>query len=325
VAAEWGSFWVVVVLVFAAVFLLAREVIVPLLDGSARWRQGVEKRVRELTTPQGTEASLLRDRYLLQLKPWEQAIETRPVMARIRKLHTQAGLQRPGYRTILLAAGAALAGVALVYAVVGTLVVALPVGLLAAPLPFVRLNQMKQKRVARFEGQLPEVVDVMVRALRAGYPFSEALRTVATEMESPAREEFALTFNDINYGGDVRGALVRLVERAPGGTLRALVTAVLVQRETGGNLAEVLEKIAAVLRSRFRFERRVRTLSAEGRITAWVLSLTPAALLAIISVVNPQYMPMLTNSPLGPRLIAGAVALMIVGIFWIRRILRIEV
>jgi tight adherence protein B len=139
------------------------------------------------------------------------------------------------------------------------------------------------------------------------------------------RGKFALTFNDINFGGDVRGALMRQIVRVPSVTIMALVTAVMVQRETGGNLAEVLEKIASVLRGRFRFQRRVRTLSAEGRITAWVLTMTPLVLFVAISLLNPDYMPMLTGSVHGPQLIIGAILLMLLGMMWMRRILRIEV
>lgn len=320
------SFWVVILLIFGAVFLLA-QLAIPMLDGSARSRRQIQERVRILAVDHQASqpASMLRDRFLMQLKPWERQLESLPTIERLRAWQEQAGLRRPGYRTILLSIAASAGGTLAGYLFFRHWAFALPVGLIAAALPFVRIRHLRQKRIARFDEQLPDAVDVMVRAMRAGFPFSEALRLVSTEMDAPARDEFALIFNDINFGGDVRGALMRQIVRVPSVTMMALATAVLVQRETGGNLAEVLEKIAAVLRGRFRFQRRVRTLSAEGRITAWVLTMTPIFLFVAISVVNPGYMPMLTGSPYGPKLIAGAFVLMVLGVMWMRRILRIEV
>ena len=127
-----------------------------------------------------------------------------------------------------------------------------------------------------FEEQLPDAIDTMTRALRAGHPFPAALKMIGDEFDDPVAAEFDLTFGDINYGNDVRRAMLGLLSRIPTVTVMALVTAVLVQKESGGNLAEILERISAVIRGRFKLYRKIKTLSAEGRMSAWVLAMVPS-------------------------------------------------
>ena len=165
----------------------------------------------------------------------------------------------------------------------------------------------------------------MCRALRAGHPFSETLRLVAEEQRGAVAREFGLTFADINYGNDVRRAMLGLLERMPSMTVMMLVTSILIHRETGGNLTEVLERLSRLIRERFRFQRKVRTLSAEGRMSAWVLVSVPFVLAAVIMLTTPEYLPLLINEPIGQKLSLAAFGAMLVGIFWIRRIIRIQV
>jgi tight adherence protein B len=181
------------------------------------------------------------------------------------------------------------------------------------------------KRFAKFEEQLPEALDVMTRALRAGYPFNETLHLVATEMDDPIAGEFRVAFDEINFGVDTRWALRNLVDRTPSLSLMAIVTTVLVQRETGGNLAETFENIGRLIRGRFRFQRRVLTLTAEGRISAWVLTLVPFVLFALLSIISPDYVASLTYDPLGRKAILAGVGLFIVGILWIRKLISLEI
>jgi tight adherence protein B len=148
---------------------------------------------------------------------------------------------------------------------------------------------------------------------------------IAEDMDDPIAKEFELTFGDINYGNDLRRAMLGLLHRVPSVTMMALVTSVLVQKETGGNLAEILKQISAVIRGRFRFHRKVKTLSAEGRMSAWVLALVPLTLFATISVTSPDYLPILVDDPRGQKMIIYGAISGVLGIMWIRRILRIEV
>ncbi len=319
--------WIFVAMVFIAVFLLSQGLVTPVFGESGNARRRLRHRMKELVAASTSEKrlSLVRHQYLHDLTPLEKWLESLPVLQPLATLIAQSGYVVPAYRIVALALGLAIVASAVAFGMTkewGAAVMAAAGGAFA---PVLYLRNKRAKRIARIEEQLPDVVDVIIRALRAGHPFVEAVRLVSSEMTSPVKEEFTTTFNEINYGGDVRAALVGLLQRVPSILIMALITAVLVQRETGGNLAEVLEKIAAVIRGRFRFQRRVRTLSAEGRISAWVLTMTPFVLFILITLVNPDYMPMLTNSPRGETLIMIAAGLIVVGVLWIKKILNVKV
>lgn len=319
--------WIFLALVFVAVFLLSQGLVIPVFGESRGARKRLNERMHKMT--QGDEGqkrlSLMQEQYLRDLSPLEKRLESMHLLQPLVSLIAQSGYRTRAYRVLLLAL--LLAGVAAFVGFSMTKAWWAPVVLapLAASAPFLYLRNQRSKRIAKIEEQLPDVVDVIIRALRAGHPFIEAIRLVSTEMPSPVKEEFQKTFNEINYGGDVRAALFGLLQRVPSVLVMALITAVLVQRESGGNLAEVLEKIAGVIRGRFRFQRRVRTLSAEGRISAWVLTLTPFVLFVLISLVNPDYMPMLIESPRGADIVLIALILIVIGVFWIKKILNIKV
>jgi tight adherence protein B len=144
-------------------------------------------------------------------------------------------------------------------------------------------------------------------------------------MDEPIASEFSIAAADLSYGSDPRTALLAMLDRVPSVSLRGFVTAILVQRETGGNLAETLEHLSSVIRERFRFERKLRTLTAEGRLSAWILIAVPFVLGAILFVSAPKYLNGLLESPQGPMLIGGCIALMLVGVIWMRRIARVEI
>ncbi|WP_372981329.1 type II secretion system F family protein [Marinobacter sediminum] len=321
------NLWIFVGLVFTAAFLLSQGLVVPVFGESRTARKRMRRRMKSLLadSKQPSGVSLLRDHYSHKLTPLERRIELLDIFEPLRNLIAQSGMQIPAYRLILLAL---LLG-AITAAIAWSLNKAYWAPLVGAPLgvalPFLYIRKKRSVRIARIEEQLPDVVDVIIRALRAGHPFIEAIRLVSTEMPSPVKDEFRTTFNEINYGGDVRASLMGLLQRVPSILIMALITAILVQRESGGNLAEVLEKIAAVIRGRFRFQRKVRTLSAEGRISAWVLTMTPFVLFVLISFINPDYMPMLTESTRGADIVLLALVLIVVGVIWIKKILNIKV
>ncbi len=319
--------WIFLALVFVAVFLLSQGLVIPVFGESRGARKRLSQRMQNLASADGDQhrVSLLQEQYLRDLSPLEKRLESMSMLQPLVVLIAQSGYRTRAYRVLLLSAALAVLAGFVGYNLTKVLWAPLALAPMGAMIPFLYLRNKRSKRIARIEEQLPDVVDVIIRALRAGHPFIEAIRLVSTEMPSPVREEFQTTFNEINYGGDVRAALFGLLQRVPSVLVMALITAVLVQRESGGNLAEVLEKIASVIRGRFRFQRRVRTLSAEGRISAWVLTMTPFVLFVLISLVNPDYMPMLTESPRGGDIILLALVLIVVGVFWIKKILNIKV
>ncbi|MEO6187112.1 MAG: type II secretion system F family protein, partial [Steroidobacteraceae bacterium] len=206
----------------------------------------------------------------------------------------------------------------------GNVLMALGALLLGGAAPLLRLSMARKQRMAKFEQDLPDAIDLIKRALRAGQPFPTALKMVGEDMEGPVAKEFQIASADISYGNDPRRALLGLLARVPSVALMGFVTAVLLQRETGGNLAEILEQISTVIRGRYRFQRRVKTLSAEGVMSARVLTGVPIALAVMLSITNPTYLPILFTTESGQHILVVAAALMVVGIFWMRKIIRIE-
>ena len=315
-----------VLLVATAVFLLSQGLFVPTLGDSAKTRKRLRERLAEIDA-QGEKplASLLREKYLVGLTPLQKKLETLPGMDRLADLIEQGGHRILAHRLVLLSFGTALLGLISGWVSTRNGVVAL-VGLLVGLIaPFIKMSLDRKKRFETIEEQLPDAIDIVKRALRAGHPFATAIRLVAEDMDRPISDEFQTTFSDINYGNDVRRAMLGLLNRVPSVTVMALVTSVLVQRETGGNLAEILDQIAAVVRGRFRFYRRVRSLSAEGRMSAWVLTLVPFVLFVMIWFTQPQYLEIMLNSSTGRAVLTASGVMMLLGIYWMRRIIRIEV
>ncbi len=322
-----GSTWIFLGLVFLAVFLLVQGMVVPVFGEAKKTRKLLLTRLGAVAAASGKSdfGSLLRQKYLKELSPLERTLETLPGMERFARLVEQSGSTTPAYRFFILSLV-----LALVAALLGWSLTRLPYwALLGAAggfsLPYMKVLRDRGVRLAKFEEQLPDALDVVKRALKAGHPFSQALKLVAEDMENPVAREFDLVFSEVNYGGDMRSALLGLMERVPSVSVIAMVTAVLVQKETGGNLAETFERITAVIRGRFKLYRRVRTLSAEGRLSAWILALVPLVLVVVISLTTPDYLPTLFKDPMGKNLIAAAVVFGILGILWIRRIIRIQV
>jgi tight adherence protein B len=319
--------WFFVGLVFLAVFLLAQGTVVPVFGEGRKVRKRLEARLQQVSTNSSEPplASLLRAKYLKEMSPLERTLESLPFMEGLGRMIEQSGKNTRAYQVVL-------ASFALTVSLgIGTWTftrlwpAALAAALCGFVAPYLKVSVDRAWRFAKFEEQMPEAIDVMKRALKAGHPFSQSLKLVAEDMDEPIAREFDLTFADVNYGNDVRRAMLGLLERVPSVTVMALVTSVLVQKETGGNLAEILEQISKVIRSRFKFYRRVRTLSAEGRLSAWILSLVPLVLFVVIWFTTPSYLPRLLEDPKGHVLIYAAVGLCVVGILWIRRIIRIEV
>ncbi|HEU0201091.1 MAG TPA: type II secretion system F family protein [Burkholderiaceae bacterium] len=200
-----------------------------------------------------------------------------------------------------------------------------PLAVVLGALPMLYVLRARAKRLIVTERQLPDAIDLMGRALRAGHAFPTALKMVGDEMAEPIGAEFRTLFDEINYGVSLQDALLNLVSRVPSTDLQYFVIAVLIQRESGGNLAELLDNISSIVRARLKLMGQIRTLSAEGRLSAWILGLLPFCTAALINIVNPGFMKVLWEDPIGPNLIAGALTLMAFGVWWMRKIIRIRV
>jgi len=197
-------------------------------------------------------------------------------------------------------------------------------GSVAGFMPFAYLYWKRRSRSLRFESQLPAAIELMARALRAGHSILSAIEVVSEERAEPISSEFRIVFEEQNLGLPIREAITNLVERVPIDEVRFLATAILVQKETGGNLAEVLDKASAVMRDRVRLKGQMRVYTAQGRITGWVLCLLPFVVFAVIEATNPNYEKKLLTDPIGLDLVYAGMTLMAIGIFFIRKIVSVK-
>lgn len=239
-------------------------------------------------------------------------------------------IDRAGQRTtlsniaLIMIALAAAVGI-ISWLVFGQLGLSLVLSIASIFIPVMYLSVVSTKRLAAFEEQLAEALDIIIRALRAGHPFDGALKVVSEELPDPVAEEFSVTSAEINYGVTISGALNDMVRRVPSKQLRAFVTAVLVQKETGGNLAEILENISSVIRGSFKFQRKLKTLAAEGKMSIAVLAGMPVVLGCGMYLINPEIVSELFTNPVGNKLLYGVTVLFIIGYFWSQSIVKIEV
>lgn len=229
---------------------------------------------------------------------------------------TAAGLLA---RSAVTAALGALVGVLLTGRAAGALL-----GLVTIAVPYFYVRLTRTQRLRTFEEQFPEAIDLIARSLRAGHTFTTGLGIAAEEIPAPVGLELRRVYDEQNFGMAMPDALKAMARRVPVLDARFFVTAVLTQREAGGNLAEVLDNLSGVMRERFKVKRQIRVVSAHGRITAWVLSLLPPALASVIYLVSPQFIRVLIDDPLGNRLLLGAIVLQVIGSLIISRLVQVE-
>jgi tight adherence protein B len=239
-------------------------------------------------------------------------------------------IEQTGVKTTASAVLLAAIACALVFAVGLSFAIraawVLPLGaLLGMAVPFIVLNYLRGKRLRTFEEQFPEALDLIARALKAGHAFATGLKMVADEMPEPVGPEFRKTFDEQNFGLPLKDALENLTFRVPLIDVRFFATAVLIQRETGGNLSEILENLAHVVRERFKILRQVRVYTAHGRFTGYVLLALPAVLCVALTFINPDHMNLLFRERMGQMLLGAAAVMQFIGYMWIRQVIKIEV
>src|ERR1035437_1426032 len=318
------------VLVFASIFLvLALLMFASGAGASQRAKQTLAHLESALatTTPKSRDQIVdLRKNELLSAVPWINrwllSIELAP---RLSVLLYQANLQWTAGGLILMSITCLVIPGYLVYLRTGAPIVGLMVGVLAGSAPIVYVLHRRTQRFNQFEQGLPDALDLMVSALRAGHSLVAALRLVAQESADPIGSEFRLCFDEQNYGLELRTALENLIIRVPLQDLRIVATAILIQKESGGNLAEVLDKAANLIRERFKLKQEVRTYTAQGRLTGWILSLLPLVLGVLLYIVSPETISVLWKREIGIKLLYTAAGMTIVGALIIRKIVNMEV
>jgi tight adherence protein B len=240
------------------------------------------------------------------------------------RLVTQSGLKITVGTLVMASILAAVTG----YGLVKWLTYYTYLGLAAAPvfglLPYLFVRHARTKRLELFEEQFPESIELIARALRAGHAFPTGLQMVADEIADPVGAEFKLVYDRQNFGMSLNDALKGLAERVPILDAKFFATAVLTQRETGGNLSEVLDNLASVIRERFKVKRQVRVVTAHGRITGWILSAMPPSLALILCFVSPQHMKTLITDPLGIQMLAVGGTMQVIGTVIIRKLVNIR-
>lgn len=258
--------------------------------------------------------------------PW-----LRPIISRIPQFRDaelilqQAGLTWTLQTLLLLSLGTAL-GLGLMVLI---LTRSVPVGLVAtvvgATLPNLYVRHRRTKRLNAFEELLPEAIDLVGRALRAGHPLSAGFKMAADDGPEPVASEFRRVFEEQRFGLPVQDSLLSMADRVNLVDVRILVTAILIQREVGGNLAEILDNLSTVVRARFTIRRQIRVYTAQGRMTGYLLSALPLILFALLYTINAQYMSILFTDPVGKIMVGVALTMQFIGFLWIRKIIRIEI
>jgi tight adherence protein B len=280
-----------------------------------------------LTSREVVKASLQREllkqqQKLSSISAFDRLLQRNNTKA-IKSLIEQAGA-KVTVGTVVAGAGVAgLIAFTLVWKFTGWAILGVPAALAAAWIPFAILKRLRTLRIRKFEEQFPEALDLITRALRAGHAFTTGLEMVATEMPAPVREEFRLLYDQQNYGMAFPDALKVFAERMPILDARFFVTAVLIQRESGGNLAEVLENLSSVIRERFRVKRQMRVVSAHGRITGWILVCLPPALGIALTAINQEHRDLMFGETLGIQMMVGAAIMQSIGALIIRKIINV--
>lgn len=297
--------------------------------GSEKRRARLNERLAEAlmhsANADDIEVQLARNELMSEIPAMNRALLRVPVAARLKRVLDQADLQITVTRLFMFSAMAGLLAAMAASVLTVSLALICLVGLIAAAVPFLHVWWARRKRLHKFLEQLPDTLELMSRALQAGHAFAESLHMISTEMPEPIATEFRKTYEEQNLGLSLKLALENLTQRIPLLDLRMCVTAILIQRETGGNLAEILEKVAHTIRDRFRIMEDLKTLTTSSRMSAWILCGLPIFVALMVTFMNPDYMSVLWRDPRGHNLIAIALTLQVTGMLVIRKILNIKI
>lgn len=316
------------VLVFAAVILL--------IEGGYYWWSGnhgkearrIARRLRVMSgglDATGEQVSILKQRRYSQHAWIDDFLHKRRLANTLDRLLLQSGTKWTVSQFVAATLGTFIVALALVQV---TNVPALPQCVIVALFsctPWFLMRRARAARLLKIEEQLPEAADFLSRAMRAGHSFTNVLQMVGNELPEPLSGEFRAAHQELNYGVPLNEALYNLADRIPLTDLRYLVIAVVIQRESGGNLAEILNNISYIIRERLKLVGKVRVLSAEGRMSAWVLGMLPFAVMLFMLIANPTYISLLWTDPTGIQMLWSSAGMLLIGVLWIRRVVHIRI
>jgi tight adherence protein B len=318
--------YLLIILTFFFFMCLLEGIILFVWDPNRVQRRRLQKRLKYLEglEQKFSQESLLKQDNLADM-PWlRNTLKRMQRLEQLQELLVQADVNWSLMTLLLVLLISGASGLSLGFFSRGPVgaMVGLALGLY---LPYWLLKFKKKRRIKKFEKQLPEALDLLARGLKAGHAFSAGLQIVGTEMANPIGLEFFKTFKEYNHGMDMNNAMINLCGRVELRELRFFTTAVMIQRETGGNLVDILEKIAGLIRERFKLRNQVKALTAEGRLSGIILVLMPPVIFLIMMKINPDYTMMLVNHPLGRMMAMGALTLQGLGMLAIQKIVNIKV
>lgn len=316
------------VLAFVAVVLLLEGLYLVWDANKSPEAKKIERRLHMLAAGAGTdeETSFLKQRMLSEIPAMQRLLLGMPRVHQLDRLLEQSGLKLSVGRLLLfiLLAGVATYGLARLFLHIPW-IFSLVLAASAASLPYFYVLRCRNLRINNIERQLPDALDLICRALRAGHAFPAGMQMVGEEMPEPIAGEFRITHEEVNFGIALQQALLNMAARVPSTDLRYFVIAVLIQRETGGNLTEVLENLSTLIRERFKLLEKVRVLAAEGKLSAWILVILPFVVAGVINILNPEFMKVLWTDPMGLKMVGAAMVMMVLGGLWMRQIVNIHV
>ena len=313
-------FVLVALAVFAAVSLLDQR--------SAQSRLIKERLANERKAPERApeeELALLRDEQLSKIPALDTLLRRSTRVTNIQKMLAQGGMSMRAGNFLGFSALAGVVATIAAYVLSKRVEVAWVALLLGFLLPYSYASFRRNQRFEKFEELFPEAIDTLARAVRAGHAFTTALEMITAEVAEPVSGEFRQLYEEQKFGMPVRDALINLTERVPLVDVKFFVTAVMLQRETGGNLAEILDNLSYVIRERFKIQRQVRVYTAQGRLTMALLMAMPPIIVTIMLVLNPSFIRPLFADPIGHTLLVAGIILQTIGYFVIRKIIRIQV
>jgi tight adherence protein B len=321
-------FLILSVLVFVAVMLL-------LEGGYLMWRaykgpeaKQIEKRLRALSAAHdnSAQAALLRQRMMSDLPLLQRLLYSLPRMHTLDRMLLQADVRWTVSRLLLTCAAVGTGTLLLLWMMFAQpLLFSLGIAAVCSLIPFLYVRHKRARRMAKIERQLPDALDLLCRALLAGHAFSSGLQMIGEEMHDPIASEFAAVADEVNYGVSLQQALTNLAERVPITDLRYFVVSVLIQRDSGGNLTELLANLSQLIRERLKLMARIKVLSSEGRLSAWILGLMPFALGAVMTAGNREFMTPMWEDPIGISIVRTMLVTMAIGIIVLRKITKIRV
>jgi len=271
------------------------------------------------------EVALLRDELLSRIPAFDTLLRRSERVSVLQKMLAQGSVDVRAGNFLILCAVSALVLAVIAIVAGGNLLFGWAGIIVGFFLPYAYASYMRTKRFSQFEEKFPEAIDTLARAVRAGHAFTTALEMIANEVSEPVAGEFRQLYEEQKFGLPVRDALINLADRIPLVDVKFFVTAVMLQRETGGNLAEILDNLSYVIRERFKILRQVRVHTAQGRLTMVLLMALPPTIVAVMTLLNPGFIRPLFVDPIGHALIVGGITLQTMGYFFIRRIIRIQV